>query len=198
MKSDRSHVKGPLIHKKTIYISWSVSIYFSMSVIPIIYSVNMTPIGIPYYNIQYRVPFNINLLEYPTIIYNTEYHSILTYWNTILYIQYRVTFNINLLEYPTIQDRVAFNVSMYWCFLYLVSLLNWTISFIAIYIIIYIYIYTVYIYTTILPLSCTDGRYFHHISGTALFSCTNYDFFGSIVIFLLHFGYIKSKSRKWL
>ena len=26
-----------------------------------------------------------------------------------------------------------------------------------------------YIYTTILPPSCSDGRYFYHISGTALF-----------------------------
>ena len=40
-----------------------------------------------------------------------------------------------------------------------------------------------YIYTTALPLSCTDGRYFYHISGTALFSGTNYRNFGSIVIF---------------
>ena len=47
----------------------------------------------------------------------------------------------------------------------------------------------IYIYTTILPWSCTDGRYFYHISGTALFSGTNFGFFGTIVIFLLHFGY---------
>ena len=37
---------------------------------------------------------------------------------------------------------------------------------------VYIIIY-IYIYTTILPLCCTDGRYFYHISGTALFSGTN-------------------------
>ena len=43
-----------------------------------------------------------------------------------------------------------------------------------------------YIYTTALPLSCTDDRYFYHISGTALSSGTNYDKFGSIVKFLLH------------
>ena len=63
--------------------------------------------------------------------------------------------------------------------------------------IIYMYI-SIYLYTTVLPLSCSDGRYFYHISGTALFSGTNYDFFCSIVIFLLHFGYNKSKSRKLL
>ena len=56
----------------------------------------------------------------------------------------------------------------------------------------------IYIYTTVLPLSCTDGRYFYHISGTALFSGTNYDFFGAIVIFLLHFGYTNFKSRNGL
>ena len=60
-------------------------------------------------------------------------------------------------------------------------------------------VYIVYtVYTTVFPLSCTDGRYFYHISGTALFSVTNYDFFGAIVIFLLFFGYTKFKSRKWL
>ena len=52
----------------------------------------------------------------------------------------------------------------------------------------YIYMH-IYIYTTILPWSCTDGRYFYDISGTALFSGTNSVFFGTIVIFLLHFGY---------
>ena len=34
------------------------------------------------------------------------------------------------------------------------------------------------IYTTALPLSCADGRYFYHISGTALVSGTYYDFLG--------------------
>ena len=53
----------------------------------------------------------------------------------------------------------------------------------------------IYIYTTVLPLSCTDGGYFDHISGTALSSGTNYDFYGAIVIFLLHFRYTKCKSR---
>ena len=52
---------------------------------------------------------------------------------------------------------------------------------------VYIYIY-IYIYTTILPPSCTDGRQFYHISGTALYSGINYDFFGSIAIFLLISG----------
>ena len=51
-----------------------------------------------------------------------------------------------------------------------------------------IYIY-IYLYTTILPWSCTDGRYFYHISGTALFSGTNSGFFGTIEIFLLYFWY---------
>ena len=60
------------------------------------------------------------------------------------------------------------------------------------------YLLTCTIYSTVLPLSCTDGRYFYHISGTALFSGTNYDFFRAIVIFLLHFGNTKSKSRKEL
>ena len=46
------------------------------------------------------------------------------------------------------------------------------------------FIMYIYIYTTILPWSCTDGRYFYHISGTALFSGTNSCFFGAIVIFL--------------
>ena len=50
------------------------------------------------------------------------------------------------------------------------------------------YIY-IYIYTTILPWSCTDGRYFYHISGIELFSGTNNSgFLGTIVIFLLYFG----------
>ena len=40
----------------------------------------------------------------------------------------------------------------------------------------------IYIYTTILPLSCTDGRYFYHISGTALFR-VNSDIF---IIFRVH------------
>ena len=37
---------------------------------------------------------------------------------------------------------------------------------------IYIYIY----YTIIFPVWSTDGRYFYHISGTTLFSGTNYYF----------------------
>ena len=56
----------------------------------------------------------------------------------------------------------------------------------------------IYIYTTILPWSCTDGRYFYQISGTALFSGTNFGFFGSIVIFLLYFGYTKSNFKQSL
>ena len=58
----------------------------------------------------------------------------------------------------------------------------------------------IYIYTIILPWSCTDGRYFYHISGTALFSGTNFRFFGTIVIVLLHFGYTCSNQEigfKW-
>ena len=58
----------------------------------------------------------------------------------------------------------------------------------------------IYIYTTILPLWCTDGKYFYYISGTALFSGTNYDNFESIAIFVLHFGYTKSTQEstfKW-
>ena len=53
-------------------------------------------------------------------------------------------------------------------------------------------------HTTIFPSSCTDGRYLYHIPGTALLSGANYDFFGSIVIFLLYFGYTKSNFRKFL
>ena len=32
----------------------------------------------------------------------------------------------------------------------------------------------IYIFNIILPLSCTDGKYFYHISSTALSSGTNY------------------------
>ena len=39
---------------------------------------------------------------------------------------------------------------------------------------IYVYMLYIYIYTTALPLSYTDGRYFNHISRTALFSGTNF------------------------
>ena len=44
-----------------------------------------------------------------------------------------------------------------------------------------------------IPLLCLfrvliDGRYFYYILGTALFSCTNYGNFMSIVVFLLDFG----------
>ena len=46
----------------------------------------------------------------------------------------------------------------------------------------------IYVYTTVL------FRVLMVVSGTALFPGTNYDFFGAIVIFLLHFGYTKSKS----
>ena len=62
---------------------------------------------------------------------------------------------------------------------------------------IYIYI-SIYIYITILPWSCTDGRYFYHISGTALFSGTNSGFFGTIVIFLLYFRYTCPNQRNRL
>ena len=44
-------------------------------------------------------------------------------------------------------------------------------------------------HTTALPVSCTDGRYFYYVSGTALFSGTNYGKFWSIVIFFIDFGY---------
>ena len=53
--------------------------------------------------------------------------------------------------------------------------------------------------TTILPWSCTDDRYFYHVSGTTLFSGTNSGFFGTM-IFLLHFGYTCQKQEigfKW-
>ena len=36
-----------------------------------------------------------------------------------------------------------------------------------------------------MPLSCTDGRYFYHISGTALFSGTNLDNFGSRYLYYI-------------
>ena len=50
-----------------------------------------------------------------------------------------------------------------------------------------IYIF-IYIFITVFPLSCTDGRYFYHISVTVLFSGTNYDFFGAIVMFFFISG----------
>ena len=52
-----------------------------------------------------------------------------------------------------------------------------------------------YIYTTALPFSCTDGRYFYFILGTALFSGTNYGNFGSIVVFSLDFGYTEQYQK---
>ena len=67
-----------------------------------------------------------------------------------------------------------------------------------------VYIYT-HTHTTVLPLSCTDGRYFYYISGTALFSGTNYGLFRfNIYIFItfeVHQVQLKKvplNGKKWI
>ena len=57
------------------------------------------------------------------------------------------------------------------------------------------YIY-IYIYTAVLPLSCTDGRYFLSYFGySTIFRYKLRLFRGNSDIFIT-FGYSKSKSRK--
>ena len=96
--------------------------------------------------------------------------------------------NLMSLYGPTF-DQISINLCIvFQCKLY-----------IYIYIYMYIYIYVcVFIYTTVLPLS--DGRYFLSYFGySTFFGCKLQLFRGrAIVIFLLHFGCTKSKSRKWL
>ena len=52
------------------------------------------------------------------------------------------------------------------------------------------------IFTTVLALSCTDVRYFYHISGTTLFSGTNYDFFGATLYIFITFRVHQVQFKK--